>query len=266
MPRKFLVTALALVVAAALAGVAYAANVYNITQGATSPAGKGSKNKPLAKTLKFGYTVKDNAAPRGKPVNKYKIAIEGLSGKYAKFLTKCKYADANGVDHATKCKKATVGSGRVENLTGPGNNPNSNTFCNLKLTVYNLGTGLALRLDADPPAPTEQSGPIGCSIPIHQAINAKFKTVKLDKIETSSLNFDVPLNLRHPGSQFLDNVVANTTATIKGKTTKVKIHGKKRKVGIYSALGCHGKNRTVSVSFSDESGKTTPIKVHTKKC
>jgi hypothetical protein len=266
MPRKFLVTALALVVAVALAGVAYATNVYNVTQGSTSPAGKGSKTKPLPKKLVFGYTVKDSSAPRGKPVTKYKIAIEGLSGKYAKFLPKCKFSDASSTSYATKCAKAKVGSGRVENLTGPGSDPNNNTFCNLKLVVYNLGTGLALRLDADPPAPTEQSGPIGCSIPIHQAINAKFKTVKLDKVTTSSLNFDVPLNLRHPGSQFLDNVVANTTATIKGKTTKVKIHGKKRKVGIYSALGCHGKNRTVSVSFSDESGKTTPIKVHTKKC
>jgi hypothetical protein len=266
MPRKFLVTALALVVATALAGVAYAANVYNITQGSTSPAGKGSKTKPLPKKLVFGYTVKDSSSPRGKPVTKYKIAIEGLSGKYAKFLPKCKFSDASGANHATKCKKAKVGTGRVENLTGPGNNPNNNTFCNLQLTVYNLGTGLALRLDADPPAPTEQSGPIGCSIPIHQAINAKFKTIKLDKIETSSLNFNVPLNLRHPGSNALDNVVANTTATIKGKTKKVKIHGKKRKVGIYSALGCHGKDRTVSVSFSDESGKTTPVKFHTKKC
>jgi hypothetical protein len=81
MPRKFLVTALALFVAAALVGVAYAANVYNITTGSTSPAGSGTKAKPLAKSITFGYTVKDSSQPRGKPVSKYKIAIEGITGK-----------------------------------------------------------------------------------------------------------------------------------------------------------------------------------------
>jgi hypothetical protein len=268
MPRKFLVTALALIVAAGLVGVAYAANVYNITTGSTSPAGKGTKAKPIAKGLKFGYTVKDSSQPRGKPVNKYKIAVEGLTGKYAKFLPKCSYTDANGPDYLTKCKKANVGGGKVENLAGPGTDQSNNSFCNLKLVLYNLGTGLALRLDGGPPAPQAQDGPIGCALPVHQAIKAKFKTVKVDKIETSSLEFTVPENLRHPlgANGNFDNVVANTIATVKKKTTKVKIKGHKRTVGLYSAIGCRKGHRTVQVKFTDETPKTTPAKFQTKKC
>ena len=268
MPRKFLVTALALIVATALVGVAYAANVYNITKGSTSPAGKGTKTKPIAKSITFGYTVKDSSQPRGKPVNKYKIAIEGITGKYAKFLPKCTYADANGTDYLTKCAKANVGGGKVENLAGPGTDQSNNSFCNLKLVLYNLGNGLALRLDADPPAPSSQSGPVGCALRVHQAIQAKFKTIKLDKVETSSLEFTVPENLRHPlgvNGNF-DNVVANTIATVKRKTTKVKIKGHKRKVGIYTAIGCRKGHRTVRVTFTDETPKTTPAKFQTKKC
>jgi hypothetical protein len=261
MPRKFLVGALAVVAVFALAGVAYAVNVYNITQGDVSGGGKGSASKPVPKSLKFAYTVKDSTQPRGKPVSKYKIAIEGLTGKYAKFLPKCKYSEANAPTVSSKCKKAKVGSGKVENLAGPSNNQSNNTFCNLGLTLYNLGTGLAIRLDADPPAPSAQNGPVGCSLPVHQAINAKFKTIKLDKVTTSSLDFNVPLNLRHPlgANGNFDNVVANTVATVKKKTTKVKIRGKRRTVGLYSAVGCRKGKRTVRVTFTDEVPKTTAV-------
>ncbi|HEY8769463.1 MAG TPA: hypothetical protein VIM03_02900 [Thermoleophilaceae bacterium] len=272
MPRKFLVTALALIVATALVGVAYAANVYNITVGSTSPAGKGSKSKPLPVSEKFGYTVKDSTQPRGKPVTKYKIAIEGITNKYAKHFPKCKYADANGADYATKCAKAKFGSGKVENLAGPNNDQSNNTFCNLGLVLYNLGNGVAIRLDGGPPAPSSQSGPVGCLLAVHQAINAKFKTVTIDKESSTSLEFTVPRNLRHPlpkdaqGNETFDNVVANTVANIKKKVTKVKIKGKKRKVGLYSAIGCHGKNRTVKVTFTDETPKSSTYTKKTKKC
>jgi hypothetical protein len=265
MPRKFLVAALALIVAGALAGVAYAANVYTITQGDVSGGGKGTARKPVAKSLKFAYTVKDSTQARGKPVSKYKIAVEGITGKYAKFLPKCKYADANNANPAvatSKCKKANVGSGKVENLAGPGNDQSNNTFCNLKLTLYNLGSGLAIRLDADPPAPSAQNGPVGCALPVHQAIKATFHTVKIDKVTSSSLDFSVPINLRHPlgASANFDNVVANTVATVKKKTTKVKIKGKRRTVGLYSAIGCRKGKRTVQVTFTDEVPKTTKVK------
>src|SRR3954466_3620962 len=105
MPRKFLVAALALVVAGALASVAYAANVYNITKGDVSGGGKGTASKPVAKSLTFGYTVKDSSQPRGKPVSKYKIAIEGLTGKFAKYLPRCGYSAANSSNPAVATSK-----------------------------------------------------------------------------------------------------------------------------------------------------------------
>jgi hypothetical protein len=268
MPRKILVTALALTVAVAVAGVAYAANVYNITVGSTSPAGKGSKSKPMAVSEKFGYTVKDTTQKRGKPVSKYKIAIEGITNKYAKYFPKCKYSEANATTVSSKCKKAKFGSGKVENLAGPGTDQSNNSFCNLGLVLYNLGNGVAIRLDGGPPAPSSQDGPVGCALPVHQAINAKFKTIKIDKQSSTSLEFSVPGNLRHPlgANGNFDNVVANTVATIQRKTRKVKVKGKKRNVGLYSAIGCRKGKRTVRVQFTDETPKTTTLTKNTKKC
>jgi len=95
---------------------------------------------------------------------------------------------------------------------------------------------------------------------VHQALKSKFKTIKLDKVETSSLEFSVPsVPLRHPLGENgnFDNVVANTVASVKKKTAKTKIKGKRRTVGLYSAVGCRKGKRTVQVTFTDETGATT---------
>ena len=265
MRRRYTAVAAALAGVLALAGVAHGVNVYSISQGSTGPGGKGSATKPLPKRASFAYSVTDDTRQRGKPVIRYKIALEGLVGKYARFLPKCRYAEANSFSHAAKCRRARVGRGKIENLAGPTSDQNNNTFCNLAIRVYNLGDGLALRLDADPPPPATQDGPVGCALPVHQAIRAKFRTIRLDRITTSSLEFDVPRNLAHPING-LDNVVAFTRAAVDRKTTVVRIRGKRRRVGIYSAIGCRGSRRTLQVAFTDETPATTRISRYTTRC
>ena len=61
----------------------------------------------------------------------------------------------------------------------------------------------------------------------------------------------MPEELRHNNG--LTITVARTASTIDRKVKKVKIKGKKRKVGVYSAIGCaeNGK-RIVRAVFVDE--------------
>jgi hypothetical protein len=127
----------------------------------------------------------------------------------------------------------------------------------LQLTLYNLGYGIAIRLDADDiTKPTSQDGPIGCIVKTHRAIEAKFKNVKIGGVQSASLNFDVLPELLHNSG--LAITVANTTSNLPKKTTKVKIDGKKKTVGYYSSIGCGKKNkREIRVTFIDENGVST---------
>ncbi len=260
--RKLSIVAIAAVAVLAFAGVAYAANVYDLPTAVTKPKGVGSPLKPVPTGVQFGYTVKDELGPRGAPVETYKIAFQGLTHKYAKKFPACKFADtapdAPLAAIEAKCSKAKVGSGRIESLVttdAQATNPNSVLFyCNLELTLYNLGYGLAIRLDADNTTqPTSQDGPIGCIVPTHRAIEAKFKNIKIGGVPSSSLNFDVPADLRHNSG--LTITVGNTESTVDKKVTKVKIGKKKRKVGLYSSIGCgKKKKREIRVTFVDENG------------
>jgi hypothetical protein len=267
--RKLFIAVIAVVTALAVAGIAIADNQYDLPKSSTFKKGKGTPSNPVPKGVSFDYTVKDSAGPRGAPVKTYKIQFQGLTTKYQNKFPQCSFADANqNAPLATvmqKCGKAKVGGGRIESLvvfdtlptrpTGPGPN-DVDLYANLQLTLFNIAGGLAIRLDADQPAPTSQDGPIGGPVPTHQAINARHKSVKINGIKSSSLEFDVPEELRHNNG--LTITVARTASKIDRKVKKVKIKGKTRKVGVYSAIGCakNGK-RIVRVTFVDETGKST---------
>jgi hypothetical protein len=248
-----LVTAVAVLAAG---GVAYAANVYSVTGNAT-PSGKGTAKKPVPKTLNFGLGVKDsNPANRGTPIKTFAIGAEGLV-TYPEAFPTCTFSQANSGTVSSKCKKAKVGSGLVQNIVGPGSNQTVKLFCNLKLGLYNISGsgkngGLAIRLDGDPPSPTsESSKAIGCPTPIHLAIKASYKATKIGGVTSDELRFTVPPDLLHPSG--LDNTVRNVTAKI-AKTAKKKISGKSRKVGFYSGVGCKGKTRDIRATFTAEDG------------
>jgi hypothetical protein len=283
--RKLLIPALAALVALAVASVAYAANVYTV-DGDTKPRAKGTAKKPVPVSLDFSYTVADDIpANRGIPVKQYRIGAEGLV-TYPGAFPSCSGGPtaANNPDPAAAakaCKKARVGGGTIKALVGARNTPTASQNCVINLSLFNLKPGnygdagrigktggLAIRLDADPPAPPSLDDQYKgqCLAAQHAAILAPYKTVKIKGVKSSELRFTVPPELLHP-AQGLDVTVRDVTSSIKKIVSKgkVKISGKKRKVGFYSAVGCKGGKRSIQVTFVSETGQKSPV-TKDKKC
>jgi hypothetical protein len=284
--RKLSIPALAALAAILVAGVAYAANVYTVN-GDTRPRAKGSLKKPKPVALKFSYTVADdNPANRGIPVKQYRIGAEGLV-TYPRAFPSCS-GGTSGANHpnpstaAKRCRRARVGGGTIKALVGARNTPTTSSNCVLKLSLYNLKPGnygaagriskrtggLAIRIDGDPPAPPGLDNRYRgqCLAAQHAAILAPYKTVKIRGRKSSELRFTVPPELLHP-AQGLDVTVRDVVSTIKKGVSKkrVKIKGKRRKVGFYSAIGCKGRKRSIQVTFVSETGQKSPVR-RDKKC
>lgn len=263
--RKVVAAALTVAVVLVAAGVAYGVNVYELTKSSTFPAGVGKPSAPIPKGVSFDYTVKDSNGPRGAPVSRYKIAFQGLTSKYAGNFKRCAFGDTDDdAPLATilqRCRAAVVGEGRVETLVTGDNtasDPNSVLFyCNLKLTLINIPGGISLRLDADNlTLPTSQDGPIGCIVNTHRAIQAKYVNKRIGGVPSTSLEFNVPEDLRHNAGFTL--TVARTTSTINRRITRARVGGVRRRVGFYSAIGCgRGNKRIVQVTFVDETGQSS---------
>jgi hypothetical protein len=267
--RKLIALAVVCTTALVFAAVAYAANVYKVTPASTKGGGgAGTAAKPAAKAVNFGFTAKDSTGGRATPIKKYSIGFQGLKyfGK-AKVFPKCTYAKVNQKlesDVEKDCKKAFVGKGLVNNRFGPASNINAAATCALRLRLYNTGKGFALRLDGGNTA----KPPTACPIPVNQAINAKFKNLKISGKTSTALQFTVPSNLTNPVDQpgranDVDNSVSVVKSSITGKKRSLKIKGVTRKVSILSSIAC-GKKRTISVTFTDLLGDAVPAKATTK--
>jgi len=256
--RKLLIAVVAAAAVLALGGVALAENVYTV-EGASKPPSGGTPSKPKPVAVNFDFTVADSdPALRGTPIEKFAIGSEGLL-TYPEAFPTCTFAQANRAGSADPaCRKARVGGGLVQNVTGPPAARTTKIFCNLRLNLYNISGagkqgGLAIRVDGDPPAPTtEESTAIGCPIPIHVAIRATYVTTRIGGKPADELRFTVPANLLHPSG--LDNTVRNTESAVRKLVKKKRIRGKNRKVGYYSAIGCKGRTRLLQVTFTDEDG------------
>jgi len=274
--RKLWIAALALVTVFAGAGVAVAANQYQVHLARGSKS-KGSLKNPEPTKLDFGYRVTDDQNQRPFVIREYRIAAEGTRS-YPLSRPKCKYeqaTDPNVTDPAqlaSACRRAKVGVGTIANLAGAPNDRSQKLPCNVKLTLINISNGdtrfpatvkqikkrggIAIRIDTDPP---------DCPISVHEALAAPFYDTKIEGIPTSELRFTVPDSLAHPGG--LDNAVVEVTSRIQNLTGKVPVKNgkpvaagkavasaKKKTVGFYSNVGRKGKTRTVRVTFVDESG------------
>lgn len=267
--RKSWIAALALAAVLAVAGVAVAANTYEVHL-AGGTTGVGSLKKPVPSKLDFGYRVGDTENMRPFVIKQYRIAAEGTMA-YPDARPKCTYAAAtnpNVTDPAqlsSACRKAKVGTGTINNLAGAPNDRSQKLPCNVKLTLINISNGdprfpdtvkqikryggMAIRIDTDPP---------DCPISVHEALAAPFYKTKIQRVPTVELRFTVPDSLAHPGG--LDNSVVEVTSHIQKLTGRVPVRngvpvaGATRKVGYYSLVGRKGKTRTVRVTFVDESG------------
>jgi len=260
--RKLSIAALTALAVLAAAGTALAVNQYDLTNGSTGPRGKGSSSKPVPKRVSFDFTVKDSAGPRGAPVRKYRIGFQGLTTKYADRFPRCRFGQTDNDEPLAavlrRCRRAKIGEGRIESLVTLDENaddPNDVfAYCNLELTLFNVVGGISIRVDADNTTqPSSQDGPFGCLVNTHRAIKGKFTTRRIAGVPSSSLDFTVPLELRHNAGFTL--TIARAQSDVVRKVKRVRIKGKRRKVGIFSAIGCGKRNkRIVRVTFEDENG------------
>lgn len=278
--RKFSIAVVAALAVLAVAGLAYAANVYTV-DGSTSPRGKGSATKPLPVSLNFDYTVADeNPNNRGTPVEKYFIGAEGLV-TYPEEFPNCPYSTptgggANAQDVAVAkrdCKKARVGGGIIKAYAGPSQDQTVKLNCVLELNLYNLKPGnygirgkvskkhgaLGIRIDgvqaSIPNLNDEHKGK--CATAQNEAILAPYAPTTIKGVKADELRFTVPQSLLHPSG--LDTVVQFVESVVNKRVAKKEIGGDDRRIGFYSAVGCKGNQRSIQVVFISESGQRTPI-------
>ena len=252
---KFLIAAVAVLAVLAVAGLAYAANVYTV-DGSTSPRGKGSAKRPLPVSVNFDATVADeNPDFRGTPVEKYFLGVEGLV-TYPEEFPNCPYSTpsgggANAQDPDVAKRACSVLELNLYNLK-PGN-------YGIRGKVSRKHGALGIRIDAVqasiPNLNDEHKGK--CATEQNEAIIAPYKPVKIKGVTSDELQFTVPQSLLHPAG--LETVVQNVESAVRKRTAMKRVKGKNRKVGFYSAIGCKGNRRSIQVTFISESGQRTPM-------
>jgi hypothetical protein len=290
--RKFLMAAIAAAVVLAVGGTAYAVNEYTV-DGSSRPIVKGSKKKPVAVSLNFDYSVRDEIdAKRGTPVKEYRIGAEGLV-TYPEAFPACR-GDDRGVNKqvfdgaAQACPKNTkVGEGTIYAYVGASNNQAQQLACVLKLTLWNVKPGnwgvygrigrkeggLAIRIDsvANTPPTLERKYKGRCLNAQNRAILAPYKRVKIGGVASDELQFTVPDVLLYPardenGNPVIDSVVRDVVSKIRKRTARKRIGRKRRKIGFYSAIGCKGRTRLIQVTFVDDEGNPKPESNDQRRC
>ena len=243
--RRLVWFAAPLVVALALAAVAFAqqVNKYSVIA-STSPARAGKSAKPVPVSVKFAYKVDEASGKQPSAVKRYKISFYGVrnNGRYFKTCTASKISAAGNND--TGCSSAAlVGSGTIDNYVYQSADPSgAGGFpCSKKLHVWNAGQNKAVIFVYGDPA---QCGGVGALPPIP----AKYVP---GEGGGQALQFDVPPTVLHPIAG-LTVAVRSVTSTIKRKTVTKK--GIKR--GYYESVKCKGTKRPVVVTFTPESGAT----------
>jgi len=232
-----------------IAAIAYAqsqTNTYTVT-GSTSPTRSGTKSKPVAVGLKFGFTVGEAANNRPAVVEKYNLRFAGINVNTAGFPA-CTLStlEQRGPDGCPK--GSDIGTGFIENETGATNNPADKSIqCNAALTVYNAGGGKAVIYVAGSPNASDPREK--CAIELAAGIPARW--IRAAGGAGTSLEFTVPESLRHPGAPTISNAVKKVTSSLKRVTRKRN----GRTVGYIESIGgCVRKKRNITATFTTEAG------------
>lgn len=240
--RKLAALSAALVAMFAIAAVAVAqtATTYTVTA-ATSPAKAGTAKKPVTEGVKFSITAPSGGRPSTSQT--FKVTFGGMQANGKAFKT-CTTASINAKQSSSVCSAAAkVGSGTIKTLSGNATDPTDVSVpCNLNLTIYNAGAGkAALWLNGGPAV-----AGAACPITIAQAIDAKF----VKSGSGTSLQFDIPANLRHPITG-LNNGISSISASILKKTSKG--------TGYFVSTSCKG-SRPITLTLTAEDGTSTTSK------
>jgi hypothetical protein len=256
--RKLLIAALTLVGVIALAGVALAENVYETHVAGGRPIAKGSLKKPVPVSVDFGFRVSESdPSKRATPIRTYAIGSEGLVANPKDFPS-CRFSQVQS-GPTPACRKALVGNGIVRAASGSSNNQAlaASLPCNQRLRLYNLGDGMAIRLDVDPPQPASfDTDQIGCPLSIHDAIRGRFVKTRIAGHPASDFRFSVPPNLLHPVTG-LDTSVRESVSHLPRRVTTKRVRGKSVRVGFYQVVGCTGNRRTAQTTYTSETGQVT---------
>jgi hypothetical protein len=258
--RKVWIAPLAIAAVFALVGSALAANTYKVHKAGSTAKGKGSLAHPIPTGITIGFQVgEEDSTKRATVIEKYAIGAEGILAN-GKGAPKCAFGDLNDAGPVpAKCKKARVGGGIARNMAGASNRPfkAESLPCNLKVDLYNIGTGMAIHLEGHPPPPGGlgdfSSTKIGCPLNIdgRYTIKGKFVKTKIAGVTSTDFRFTVPENLRHPlvGN---DNSIFESVTNILKKT--------KNGIGFYNKVGCKGNKRTTRATFVSERTATAAPK------
>ena len=244
--RKVLIP-LAMLIALAAAGTAYALNIYTV-EGSVSPNREGSPRNPVPVGIDFGYTIDTDNGQRPTPIEKYSIRFAGGRVNTQPF-PKCSFREINNNGDAGCPRGSVVGNGFITNATGPSNDPASRAIsCNAALTVYNAGNNKAvIFVEGNPNSPDERTR---CEVELRAPISAGF----VKRGQFLALEFRVPESLLHP-LPGLDNAVTSVESSIKRLTRRVR----GRTVGFFENVGGCGTNRRlrIQVVFDPEEGEST---------
>jgi hypothetical protein len=255
---KLLMGALTLGGIIALAGVALAENRYETHVAGGRPIAKGTPKKPVPVSVDFGFRVTEtDPTKRATPIETYAIGSEGLVANPRDFPS-CTFSQVQS-GPAPACRRALVGDGIVKAASGPSNNQAlaASVPCNQRLRLYNIGDGMAIRLDVDPPFPDNfDTDQLGCPLQIHDAIRGRFVRTRIAGHPASDFRFTVPPNLLHPVTG-LDTSVHETVSNLPRRVTTKRVRGKRVRVGFYQVVGCTGSRRTARTTYTSETGQVT---------
>jgi hypothetical protein len=269
--RKLVVAAMAALVVLSAAGTAYAVNQYEVISGGSR--GEGSPSRPAGGLVRFGFRVTDTENLRPSPSIEFRIGAEGLK-YFPQAAPTCTFAQVNAAEVSRRCRRAQVGGGIARNQSGSEGDRNQKLVCNLRIRLYNITGpginrrrgGLAIRLDGDPPFPTDpNSREIGCPLRIHSAIKGVMHNVRIGGLPASELRFTVPDNLAHPAPGVTNSVVESDT-TVRRVLRRVRIRGRNRRISVYSSIGCNGNQRLSQVTFISEDGNRVRATDQTNTC
>lgn len=229
---------------------ASAANINTVT-GGVAPVGPGSANDPLPIGVKFALKSRNESSEnRPLPTKTYVLGVEGVQANPGAFPScSIKKLRVRRGPPAT-CGRSQIGRGIVRGAAGIVEDQTmaESVPCNLRLRVYNMGSGMALRLDGDPPLPGSfRSTKIGCPVPIHVAIPAPFRRIVIDGQPSTEMRFTVPRLLMRPLAGWNSGLMV-VDATV---DRLVSESGK----GYFAATGCSGGTRALNVGFVDINGR-----------
>jgi hypothetical protein len=265
--RKLLIAALALGGVVALTGVALADNVYETHVSGGRPIAKGSLQRPVPVSVDFGFKVSEtDPSKRATPIETYSIGSEGLVAN-PRYFPSCTFSQVQS-GPAPACRRALVGTGVVKAATGSSADQSlvSSLPCNQRLRLYNIGDGMAIRLDVDPPQPPNfETDQIGCPLQIHDAIRGRFVRTRIAGHPASDFRFSVPPNLLHPVTG-LDTSVRESVSNLPRRMTTARVRGKRRRVGFYEVVGCTGNRRTARTIYTSETGQRTQSTSDRARC